>query len=75
MPNADAPHLTSAQAYQAAYRFVIQYARREPSSESLRLMVGNMSDPVSETGDPATPDDWQRCVEATLRGDAIPDLD
>jgi hypothetical protein len=68
--------LTEAQAYEAAFRFVFQYRDRErkPGPESLDLMLVAM-EPVADdarTSDPAAWSDWQRCVEETLRGDALP---
>lgn len=70
--------LTFEQAYEAAYRFVLQYRAREgqPGPESLELMLIHMQ-PVEDrfvTNDPAAWEDWQRCVEATLRGEALPPL-
>ena len=68
--------LTVEQAYEAAYRFVWQYYGREPSSQSLGLMVVAM-EPVPDharTGDPASWPDWQRCVAETLSGDPLPRL-
>jgi hypothetical protein len=68
--------LTEAQAYEAAFRFIWQYRERErkPGPESLDLMLVAMK-PVNDyarTSDPAAWPDWQRCVEETLRGDALP---
>jgi hypothetical protein len=66
--------LTTEQAYETAFRFVWQYYQREPSSESLALMLVAM-EPVSDThrtNDPASWDDWQRCVEATVTNEPLP---
>ncbi len=68
--------LTVAQAYEAAFRFVFQYREREhqPGPESLDLMLVHM-EPVTHqthTDDPAAWEDWERCVEATLNGAALP---
>jgi len=63
--------LTVAEAYEAAYRFVWQYAQREPSSESLQLMLVAMEpqDDYGRTDDPASWEDWLRCVSAVGRDD------
>jgi hypothetical protein len=66
--------LTITQAYEAAYRFVWQYAEREPESESLALMLVAMQ-PTSDrahTNDPASWEDWLRCVQQTLDGAPLP---
>ncbi len=73
----DAPALTQEQAYEAAFRFVAQYLAREPSSESLMLMLVAM-EPVSDeakTNDPASWSDWLRCVSETLSNQPLPRLD
>jgi hypothetical protein len=75
-PMAEDRVLTEAQAYEAAFRFVVQYRERErqPGPESLDLMLVHM-EPVADhaqTNDPAAWSDWQRCVEETLRGDPVP---
>ena len=65
--------LTVAEAYEAACRFVWQYAEREPSSESLQLLLVAM-EPVSDaprTNDPACWEDWLRCVSEVVRA-AVP---
>jgi len=51
-------------AYEAAYRFVWQYYGREQQSESLALMLVSMEpvDDHAKTSDPASWQDWQRCV-------------
>jgi hypothetical protein len=66
--------LTVEQAYEVAFRFVWQYSDREPSSESLSLMLVAM-EPVADyakTNDPASWPDWLRCVEETLAGHPVP---
>ena len=68
------PTLTPSQAYEAAYRFVSQYRERErqPGPASLDLLLVHM-EPVADdakTNDPAAWDDWLRCVDETLRGEA-----
>ena len=70
----DEAPLTATQAYEAAYRFVWQYYEREPASESLALMLVAM-EPASDaarTNDPASWEDWQRCVRETLAGAEVP---
>ena len=68
--------LTEAQAYEAAFRFVCQYREREhePGLESLDLMLVHMQSVAdyAQTSDPAAWSDWQRCVEKTLGGEALP---
>jgi hypothetical protein len=62
--SADDRRLTTAEAYEAAYRFVWQYAEREPDSEALQLMLVSM-EPTADhyrTSDPASWSDWLRCV-------------
>jgi len=61
--------LTVAEAYEAAYRLVWDYASREPDSASLQLMLAAMepaSDP-QRTNDPALWGDWLRCVDVVGR--------
>jgi hypothetical protein len=60
----EARALTVTEAYEAAYRFVWQYAEREPSSESLQLLLVAMEpvDDAARTDDPASWSDWMRCV-------------
>jgi hypothetical protein len=56
--------LTSAEAHEAAYRFVWQYAEREPESVALQLMLVAM-EPTADadrTNDPAAWEDWVSCV-------------
>lgn len=56
--------LTVAEAYEAAYRFVWQYAKREPSNEALQLLLVSMepTDDAQRTNDPASWPDWVACV-------------
>jgi hypothetical protein len=77
MPNSDDvgddPLLTPEQAYEAAYRFIWQYAEREPI-EPFQLMLVAM-EPVPDpyrTSDPASWSDWERCVSDTLAGSPLP---
>lgn len=68
--------LTTAQAYEAAYRMVWQYMEREPDPDSVSLQemlvaIAPAEDP-HRTNDPASWSDWLRCVEETLRGTALP---
>ena len=70
------PTMTVEQAYEAAFRFVWQYRERErvPGPESLDLMLVH-SEPVADsarTNDPAAWEDWQQCVDATMRGVPVP---
>ena len=60
--------------YEAAYRFVWQYYEREPDSETLALMLVAMepTHDAAVTNDPASWDDWQRCVRETLAGAPVP---
>jgi hypothetical protein len=62
--SAGARHLTVAEAYEAAYRFVWQYAAREPSNEALQLLLVSMEPTVDAqlTDDPASWQDWTACV-------------
>lgn len=76
MNDSDGPTLTSAQAYEAAYRFVTQYWSREPTSESLTLLLVAM-EPTTDhyrTNDPASSQDWEQCVADTLAGQPLPPL-
>lgn len=66
--------LSVSQAYEAAYRFVWQYAEREPDSVALQLMLVAM-EPVADyprTNDPASWADWLGCVEDVEAGRAVP---
>lgn len=63
--------MTPAEAYEAAYRFVWQYAEREPNSVSLQLMLVAM-EPAARTNDPASWDDWLRCVDQVRQGPPVP---
>ncbi len=61
---AEERQLTVAEAYEAAYRFVWQYAEREPSNQALQLLLVSMEptgDP-QRTNDPAAWPDWVACV-------------
>ena len=66
-------HLTTEQAYEAAYRFVAQYYKREPIVP-LMLMLVSMKPTVDEyrTSDPASWEDWEKCVSETLAGARLP---
>lgn len=68
--------LTESQAYEAAFRFVMQYFAREPQSESLLRMAVAMEpeDDYARTHDPASWEDWRRCVSQTLDGEPLPSL-
>jgi hypothetical protein len=60
----DERRLTSAEAYEAAYRYVWQHAEREPESVALQLMLVAM-EPTADayrTNDPAVWEDWVSCV-------------
>jgi hypothetical protein len=69
--SADDRRLTAAEAYEAAYRFVWQYAEREPDSESLQLLLVSMepTDDEARTNDPAAWTDWLGCVTDVGRTD------
>jgi len=61
-------------AYEAAYRFVWQYAQREPDSVTLQLLLVAM-EPVADparTNDPASWEDWLRCVADVEAGRPLP---
>src|SRR5712692_10795448 len=65
--------LTVYQAYEAAYRFVARYCRREPVEPLMLMMVA--MEPKGDhyvTDDPASWSDWQRCLQETLHGAPIP---
>ncbi|MDQ1447286.1 MAG: hypothetical protein QOC79_257 [Actinomycetota bacterium] len=69
------PILSVAQAYESAYRFVAQYSERERIVPLLLMLVAmRPEDDISVTNDPASWEDWQRCVRQTLAGEAMPDL-
>jgi hypothetical protein len=61
---AEERRLTVTEAYEAAYRFVWQYAEREPSNEALQLLLVSMepTDDAQRTNDPASWPDWVACV-------------
>ena len=62
--SAEDRQLTAAEAYEAAYRFVWQYADRVPESEALQLLLVSMepTHDESRTNDPASWTDWLGCV-------------
>lgn len=62
--SAEEHQLTVAEAYEAAYRFVWQYAEREPSNEALQLLLVSMepTDDAQRTNGPASWPDWVACV-------------
>lgn len=68
--------LTTAQAYEAAYRFVWQYMDREPDPDhvSLQEMLVAMHPQrdQAKTSDPASWADWLDCVRATVKGAPLP---
>ena len=66
----DRANLSVEQAYECAFRFVAQYAARERESECLLLMLVAMEPKPDhyKANDPASWDDWQRCVRETLDG-------
>jgi hypothetical protein len=70
--------LTEEQAFEAAFRFAMQYRERErqPGPQSLDLMLVHMHPSADRyrTDDPAAWSDWQRCVQETLRRDPVPEL-
>jgi hypothetical protein len=66
--------LSVSQAYEAAYRFVWQYAQRVPDSAALELMLVAM-EPVADyarTNDPASWADWAVSVEDVHAGRPVP---
>jgi hypothetical protein len=68
----DERRLTSAEAYEAAYRFVWQYAEREPESVALQFMLVAM-EPTADayrTNDPAVWEDWVSCAADVGRAPA-----
>ena len=70
--------LTTAQAYEAAYRFVWQYMDREPDPGrvSLQEMLVAMEpvDDCARTNDPASWSDWLDYVTATVEGAPLPEF-
>ena len=62
--------LTVTEAYEAAYRFVSQYTDRERDSEALQLMLVSMRpvDDYAMTNDPASWEDWLKCVADAGKG-------
>lgn len=73
--SAEERQLTVGEAYEAAYRFVWQYAEREPSNEALQLLLVSMqpTDDAQRTNDPASWSDWVACVSEVGRT-ALPRL-
>jgi len=74
MKSPDAVDLSASQAYEAAYRFVWQYAERESSSEALQLLLVAMEPSADgcHSNDPASWSDWLACVDATRTGAELP---
>ena len=69
------PMLSVAQAYESAYRFVAQYYERQRIVPFLLMLVAmRPEDDLYVTNDPASWEDWQRCVRQTLAGEAMPEL-
>jgi hypothetical protein len=67
--------LTEREAYEAAYRFVAQYYDRERIVPFMLMLVA--MEPKGDhyvTGDPASWEDWQRCVRETLDRVPLPQL-
>lgn len=68
--------LTRAQAYEAAYRFVWQYMEREPNPDAVSLQEMLVAfEPTTDqyrSNDPASWDDWLKCVRDTLDGVPLP---
>jgi hypothetical protein len=75
MPSASEPLLTIDEAYRAAWRFIAQYATREPveSARRFRLLLGNMElDGPRQTCEPAAWHDWVASVDGALASTALP---
>lgn len=72
----DDRQLTSAQAYEAAYRLIWQYMDREPDPDAVSLQEMLVSleptDDSARTSDPASWTDWLGCVRDTLGGVPLP---
>lgn len=64
--------LTYSQAYEAAYRFVWQYAKREPIEPFLLMLVAMEPVGSQATNDPASWHDWLACVEETVAEAPLP---
>ncbi len=75
LDQAEDPSLTVEQAYEAAYRFVAQYYGRERIAP-LMLMLQSMrpTEDWERTNDPASWNDWLRCVDETTAGNPLPQL-
>jgi hypothetical protein len=66
-------HLTTEQAYEAAYRFVAQYYKREPIEPFLLMLASMEPTPDRDrTSDPASWADWEQCVHETLSCAPLP---
>jgi hypothetical protein len=67
--------LTAGQAYEAAYRFVAQYYGRERIVPFMLMLVAmEPRGDLYRTNDPASWEDWMRCVQETLTKAPLPDL-
>jgi hypothetical protein len=67
--------LSVEQAYEAAYRYVMQYLAREPGSESLQLMaVAMQPTPHDKSNDPASWPDFLDCVRRTREQEPLPSI-
>jgi hypothetical protein len=64
--------LTYRQAYETAYRFIWQYAQREPVDPLLLMLVAMEPVGTEATNDPASWPDWLACVEETVVGVPLP---
>ncbi|MFS0699319.1 hypothetical protein AB6N24_05035 [Cellulomonas sp. 179-A 4D5 NHS] len=65
--------LSVEQAYEAAYRYLMQYLAREPESESLQLMaIAMQPTPPYRSNDPASWDDFLDCVHQTRAREPLP---
>jgi hypothetical protein len=75
MPDDDVP-LTVDQAYEVAFRYVMQYLAREPGSVSLQDMAIAMeptgTDDPSRSNDPASWEDFLECVRETRAHRRLP---
>lgn len=65
--------LSVEQAYEAAYRYLMQYLAREPESESLRFMaIAMQPTPPHRSNDPGSWDDFLDCVQRTRARAPLP---
>ena len=64
--------LTYSQAYEAAYRFVWQYAQREPIDPFDLMLVAMEPVGSQATNDPASWPDWLACVDETVAEAPLP---